>query len=180
VVPIASNIAHRSAGVLVAGVSPRHGFDEQYATFFELVARQLSTAVANARAYEEEKRRAEALAELDRAKTAFFSNVSHEFRTPLTLLLGPVREALVEPHASAAQRARLEVIHRNALRMQRLVNDLLDFSRIEAGRIEAVFEESDLATHTTELASSFRSAIEAADLELVVDAPPIRERVFVD
>jgi len=180
VVPIASNIAHRPSGVLVAGVSPRHGFDEQYATFFELIARQVSTAVVNARAYEDEKRRAEALAELDRAKTAFFSNVSHEFRTPLTLLLGPAQEVLADPRIPAADRQRVEVIQRNALRLQRLVNALLDFSRIEAGRAEALYEKTDLAESTRELASNFQSAIDAAGLTLVVDAPPIGQPVYVD
>jgi PAS domain S-box-containing protein len=179
-VPIASNIAHRPAGVLVAGVSPRHGFDEQYATFFELVARQISSAVASARAYEDEKRRAEALAELDRAKTAFFSNVSHEFRTPLTLLLGPAQEVLADPKIPPADRRRVEVIHRNALRLQRLVNTLLDFSRIEAGRVDAVYESTDLAASTRELASNFQSAVDAAGLALVVDAPPIGQPVYVD
>jgi len=180
VVPIASNIAHRPNGVLVAGVSPRHGFDEQYATFFELIARQVSTAVVNARAYEDEKRRAEALAELDRAKTAFFSNVSHEFRTPLTLLLGPAQEVLDDPRIPAADRQRVEVIHRNALRLQRLVNALLDFSRIEAGRIEALYEKTDLAEATRELASNFQSAVAAAGLTLVVDTPAVGQPVYVD
>ena len=180
VVPIASNIAHRPAGVLVAGVSPRHGFDEQYATFFELVARQISSAVVSARAYEDEKRRAEALAELDRAKTAFFSNVSHEFRTPLALLLGPAQEMLADPKIPPADRRRAEVIHRNALRLQRLVNTLLDFSRIEAGRVDAVYESTDLAASTRELASNFQSAVDAAGLTLVVDAPPVGQPVYVD
>ena len=180
VVPIASNIAHRPAGVLIAGVSPRHSFDEQYASFFELVTRQVSTAIANARAYEDERKRAEALAELDRAKTTFFSNVSHEFRTPLTLLLGPAKDALDDATVSPQQHRRLELIHRNALRMQRLVNTLLDFSRIEAGRADAVFEPTDVGTYTAELASAFRSAVEKAGLSLVIDTPALDEPAYVD
>src|SRR6185503_18491493 len=123
-----------------------------------------------------------ALAELDRAKTAFFSNVSHEFRTPLTLLVGPLEEGLADAGTPLppVHRERQEVAHRNALRLLRLVNTLLDFSRIEAGRIDAHFEPTDLATFTAELASVFRSAIEKADLELVIDCVRVPEAVYVD
>ena len=134
-------------GALVVGVSPCRAFDEGYRRFFELAVRQIATAIGNARAYEEEKRRAEALAELDRAKTAFFSNVSHEFRTPLTLMLGPVEDMLAEARRRdlPEDRELLAVVHRNALRLQKLVNTLLDFSRIEAGRVQASYEPTDLA-----------------------------------
>jgi K+-sensing histidine kinase KdpD len=134
IVPIRSNIAHKLAGVLVAGVSSRLKLDERYKSFFELVTTQIATSIANARAYEEERKRAEALAELDRAKTVFFSNVSHEFRTPLTLLLGPLEDVLAKPEAEvpAEIRSLIDVAHRNGLRLLKLVNTLLDFSRIEA------------------------------------------------
>ena len=181
VLPIPSNLAHRPAGVLVAGASARLAFDDSYRGFAELLTAQVATVVANARAYEEEKRRAEALAELDRAKTAFFSNVSHEFRTPLTLMLGPLGEVLAQPETlTPAARAELSVTQRNALRLLKLVNTLLDFSRIEAGRVEAKYEPTDLATHTADLASSFRSAIDRAGLRLVVDTPPLSRPVYVD
>jgi signal transduction histidine kinase/DNA-binding response OmpR family regulator len=180
VVPIRSNTARRLAGLLVAGVSPRLRLDEQYRGFFELAASQIATAVANARAYEEERKRAEALAEIDRAKTAFFSNVSHEFRTPLTLMLCPLEDALARPDLPAPERERLTVAHRNALRLLKLVNALLDFSRIEAGRAQAVYEPVDLAALTAELAGNFRSACERAGLRLVIDCPPLPEPVHVD
>ena len=133
-------------------------------------------------AREQERQRAETLAELDRAKTAFFSNVSHEFRTPLTLSLAPLQDALGDrTHPlDPVQRQRLELIYRNSLRLLKLVNTLLDFSRIEAGRGSALYEPTDLATYTTELASVFRSAIERAGLQLIVDCPPLPEPVFVD
>ena len=146
------------------------------------VADQLGTALANARAYEQERRRAEALAEVDRAKTTFFSNVSHEFRTPLTLLVGPLEDGLadVQTPLPPVHRDRQEIAHRNALRLLRLVNTLLDFSRIEAGRIDANYEPTDLAQFTAELASVFRSAVEKAGLALVVNCDPLPEPVYVD
>ncbi|HEV2854116.1 MAG TPA: ATP-binding protein [Thermoanaerobaculia bacterium] len=168
------------AGFLVVGISPRLAFDDDYRGFLELAARQIATAIANARAYEEERRRAEALAELDRAKTAFFSNVSHEFRTPLTLMLGPLEDALADPQLPPPDRERLEVVQRNSLRLLKLVNTLLDFSRIEAGRTQASYEPTDLAAFTAELASVFRSAVERAGLRLIVDCPPLDEWAYVD
>ncbi len=160
---------------MVVGISPRRALDDEYRTFLDLVAGQVATALANARAYEEERKRAEALAELDRSKTTFFSNVSHEFRTPLTLMLGPLQDLLRYPddHISQTAREELEVVHRNGLRLLKLVNTLLDFSRIEAGRIQAVYEPTDLAGFTADLAGVFRSAIERAGLRLVVDCPPL-------
>ena len=131
-------------------------------------------------AREEERQRAETLAELDRAKTLFFSNVSHEFRTPLTLILAPLQDVLCDRSLPPSAREQLDLAYRNALRLLKLVNTLLDFSRIEAGRIEAVYEPTDLALFTTELASVFRSAIERAGLRLIVDCPPLTEPVYVD
>ena len=170
------------AGIIVAGISPRRPFDDAYRGFFDLLAGQVASAVASARAYEEEKRRAEALSELDRAKTAFFSNVSHEFRTPLTLMLGPVEDLLARSHTdlSPAAAGQLAVVNRNGLRLLRLVNTLLDFSRIEAGRVRATYQQTDLGSFTADLASNFRSACDRAGLRLVVDCPPTKEAVFLD
>jgi signal transduction histidine kinase len=172
----------RPVGVIVAGISPRLELSETYRAFYDLLAAAVTTELANARAYEEERKRAEALAEIDRAKTAFFSNVSHEFRTPLTLMLGPLEDELAEHDnpLPPARHERLETAHRNSLRLLKLVNTLLDFSRIEAGRTQASYDPTDLATYTTELASVFRSAVEKGGLKLVVNCPALPEPVYVD
>ncbi|PYO94707.1 MAG: response regulator receiver protein [Gemmatimonadetes bacterium] len=182
VMSIPSNKVREPAGLMVVGVSSRLQLDQYYWDFLALVRTQVATAISNARAYEEEKRRAEALAEIDRAKTAFFSNVSHEFRTPLTLMLSPVDDSLTDTTEPLmpVHRERLELIRRNGLRLQKLVNTLLDFSRIEAGRAQATYVPTDLAALTADLASSFRSAVEKAGLRLVVDTPSLAEPVYVD
>jgi len=168
------------AGVLIVGLNPYRLLDEDYRGFLNLATGQISAAIAHAHAYDEERRRAEALAELDRAKTTFFSNISHEFRTPLTLMLGPLEEMLQHAADDDGQRPLLELTYRNGLRLLKLVNSLLDFSRIEAGRVQARYEPTDLAALTTELASLFRSATDKAGLALVVDCPSLREPVYVD
>ncbi len=181
VVPIAQQGQSRPAGLFVAGVNPYRPMDEAYAGFIELVAAQIASGLGAARAYEAERQRAEALAEIDQAKTDFFSNVSHEFRTPLTLMLGPLEEeisALSQSDRAAA--SRLSMVHRNGLRLLRLVNTLLDFSRIEAGRVQARFQPTDLCAYTAELASNFRSACDRAGLRLTTDCVPLGQPIYVD
>ena len=168
-------------GFLVAALNRHRRFDDAYRGFVELVAGHMAAAVGSARSYQAQQQRAEALAELDRAKTAFFSNVSHEFRTPLTLILGPVDELLGRATGVDEQaRQELELIRRNGLRLAKLVNTLLDFSRIQAGRMQAHFEPADLPSVTAELASVFRSAIDRAGLTLTVDCPPLDQPVHLD
>ncbi|SFV00066.1 PAS domain S-box-containing protein [Methylobacterium sp. 174MFSha1.1] len=180
VVPIARQGQDHPAGVFVAGLNPYRPLDEAYRGFVDLFVGQVATGLANANAYEAERRRAEAFAELDRQKTVFFSNVSHEFRTPLTLMLGPLTEVLDAAPVDPDTRRLVELAHRNGLRLLKLVNALLDFSRIEAGRAQAAFEPLDLARFTAELASSFRSATDKAGLGLDVECVPLPEPAFVD
>jgi signal transduction histidine kinase len=178
--PLLTTEGNAPIGFLVTGLNPHRSFDDEYRGFIALVASQMTAAIARADQYERERQRAEALAELDRAKTAFFSNVSHEFRTPLTLMLGPLEDALAAEPDEGPQKQRLDTALRNALRLLRLVNSLLDFSRIEAGRVDVRFQPTDLAALTAELASSFRAAIERAGMTLQVDAKPLPQAAYVD
>ena len=181
VVPIAT-AGQPAQGWLVVGISQRRLFDEDYRTFLGLLASNISAAITAVKRTEDERRRAEMLAELDRAKTSFFSNVSHELRTPLTLMLGPLEDALAAggQGGSPSPVENLKVAHRNSQRLLKLVNTLLDFSRIEAGRIDAVYEAVDICRFTEDLASVFRAATERAGLSLTVDCGPVRAPVYVD
>ncbi len=181
-VPIASQAQDRPAGVFIAALNPYRPLDSAYSGFVELIAGQIAGSLANARAYEQEKKRAESLAELDRAKTTFFSNVSHEFRTPLTLMLGPLEEVLAKPEMQVLtdNRRLVGVAHRNGTRLLKLVNSLLDFSRTEVGRVKAVYRPMDLATFTRDLASSFESLTKKAGLDLQVGCKRLTRPVYID
>ncbi len=179
--PIKQQGQEQPAGFFVIGTNPYRRYDTASSGFVDLLAGQISAGLGNARAYEAERRRAEALAEVDRAKTTFFSNVSHELRTPLTLMLSPVEELLSEAREQTPEdRELLALVHRNGLRLQKLVNTLLDFSRIEAGRMQAVYEPTELGRFTEELASNFHAAMERAGLDFQIDCEPLSEPVYVD
>ncbi|MFK0230534.1 SpoIIE family protein phosphatase [Streptomyces sp. NPDC090303] len=180
-VPLLGHGGTAPYGFLVAGLNRYRPLDDAYHGFVQVVAGYLAAGISHARGYRAERRRAEQLAELDRAKTAFFANISHEFRTPLTLIMGPVEELRASAReGGTAMSAELDMIHRNGLRLGRLVNTLLDFSRIEAGRMRARYEPVDLAAVTADLASVFRSAVERAGLGLRVDCRPLGAPVHVD
>ncbi len=172
----------RPYGYLIVGINRFRPLDQPYLSFLTLIAAQLASGISTTRAYEAERRRAEDLAELDRAKTTFFTNISHELRTPLTLLLGPAEDALGDRHdaLSEANHHRIEIIARNAERLLKLVNTLLDFSRLESGRTAVSFEAVDLAQYTAELASMFDSAVKRAGLTFHIQVEPLPEPVYID
>jgi PAS domain S-box-containing protein len=182
IVPLKKSGQDELAGFFISGISPRLEFNEDYKSFLTLVAGQVSTAIANVSVLEEERKRMQKIVELDKAKTHFFNSVSHEFRTPLTLMLGPLEEVTAETNKSLSltDRQQLITVHQNALRLLKLVNTLLDFSRIEAKRVQASFEPADLSSFTSELASSFQSVIEKAGLKYEVSCSRLSESVYVD
>jgi signal transduction histidine kinase/DNA-binding response OmpR family regulator len=180
--PLLDAGGEQPTGVIVLGVSPRLSLDDNYQIFYEMLASTISTAINEAQGFQEERKRAEALAEIDKAKTTFFSNVSHEFRTPLTLMLGPLEDLLAggKGELLPVVAEEVEVIHRNSLRLLKLVNTLLEFSRLEANREKAYYEATDLPTLTEDIASNFRSAIERAGVKYHVHLEQLSEPVFVD
>jgi signal transduction histidine kinase len=178
-VPLLTGESVLPSGCLILGASPRRAADDAYVQFAAQAGAHVAVALTSAMAFELERTRAEALAALDRAKTAFFTNVSHEFRTPLTLLLGPLEEALASD-SRALQGVDLDACHRNAQRLLRLVNGLLDFVRLESGRVEPRFEPVDLGVLTAEYASTFRAAVERAGLQLRIELSPGTDDVYVD
>ncbi|MFN3997912.1 ATP-binding protein [Algoriphagus sp.] len=182
VFPIQIASREQPFGFFVAGVSARRELDHAYSNFYDLLSNTVNTAFSNIYSYEQERKRAEALAEIDKAKTVFFSNISHEFRTPLTLILGPLEELLnkKDNNFSESEIGNLESTHRNGIRLLKLVNTLLDFSRVESGRQQGVFSLVDIITITKNLASNFRSVIEKADLKLEVKADSIIQPMYVD
>jgi signal transduction histidine kinase len=173
VLPLATPGQDRVAGVVVLGVSPYRELDGEYRSFLSLVGGHIATAVADVQAYEAERRRARSLAELDRAKTEFFTGVSHELRTPLTLIAGPVQDALDDTAhpLPAVHRNRLDVVRRNSGRLRRLVDTMLDFARLEGGRLTAQRVPVDLSRLTRGIAESFAPAAHRAGLRFVVDRP---------
>jgi PAS domain S-box-containing protein len=178
--PIAASNSAGSPMLVMAGTSRCLPLDDLYRDFFESIALCLTVALISVQARDAERRSLEALAVIDRAKTAFFSNVSHEFRTPLTLMVSPLEELVQADNHTPDQRDLLVLVQRNSRRLMKLVNSLLEFSRIEAGRATASYVQTDIALLTADIVSSFRSATDRAGLALRVESAEHMEPVYLD
>jgi signal transduction histidine kinase/DNA-binding response OmpR family regulator len=181
VLPVVMLGTRKPIGVLVLGINPYWRPDEAYTAFAAMAARQLGVIVTDAVSYQNERKRQLALAELDRARTEFFQNVTHELRAPLTMLLTPLQDILVEPGVvlSAATRNTVETSVRAGDRLQRVVDALLDLSRAESGALIPDREDIDLTSVTAEVVEGYRPATEGR-LNLRVDLPPQPLRAYVD
>ena len=182
VMPIRFAFKEEVSGFLTIGISPHQPFNEEYKSFLNMAVLQIQTVMTSALAQENANILSDELAKIDRAKTAFFSNISHEFRTPLTLLLGPLEEAIstISEGKSILLKEDLESAHRNALRLLKLVNSLLDFSRVEAGKVDANFESTDLSTYTTELVAQFETVFDRGGVLLEINVEPLSGLVNID
>jgi signal transduction histidine kinase/DNA-binding response OmpR family regulator len=179
-VPIARGGHDPVDGFLVVGIPDDLVFDPAYATFVEMAAVAVGRSVAAARVREAERQRVSDIAELDQAKTDLFGNASHELRTPLALIIGHLDQLREDGGLTDSSRAAVEVAQRSAVRMLKLINAMLDFSRLEVGQGIGEFRETDVPRLTAETAAMFRSAVQRAGLRLVVDCPALPELVCVD
>ncbi|KAG0228517.1 hypothetical protein BGW42_002108 [Actinomortierella wolfii] len=176
ILPILENpsvLESRITTVLIVGINPYQMLDNEYLDFLALLVGNIGSLLHFGRVRENERMNAEALYELNQAKISFFQNVSHELRTPLTLMLAPLEDVIAQTPSNSALRPNLEMIQRNTRRLLKLVNTLLQFSRIEAGRSHAMFEETDLAKYTRDISANFESVARGFHLDFKVDCQPL-------
>ena len=157
--------------VIVVGSSSRLNNDGEFADYLELAAALIGAGLSGLRELALERQHSETLRELDAAKSAFLANVSHELRTPLSLISAPLQEVLSDEAITGRARERLVLVRGNVVRLSRMVDAMLDFSRMEAGRIVPNLTEVDVAAQLRSLAAGFGPAIERAGLEFTVDLP---------
>jgi PAS domain S-box-containing protein len=175
-----SSLQGEPFGWCVFGLNPRYRYDREYRIFLDALTRIIFTAFNTVESFKREREKAEALAELDKAKTTFFNNISHELRTPLTLMLGPLEEVMQENSLPSAVAKNAALAYRNTERLYKLVNQLLEFTRLEAGRVDASFKAVDIKSATAEIARTFEHAMQKAGLQFVVELAPIDKPVFID
>ncbi|KZT38755.1 hypothetical protein SISSUDRAFT_1046495 [Sistotremastrum suecicum HHB10207 ss-3] len=177
----ARNADNGVVAIMILGVNSRGPYDPEYANYVDMMRTNLGTALSSIIHQEAEAQRNKELQSLDAAKSAFFSNASHELRTPLTLIAAPLQDILEMTTVDGAAKTKLKMMQRNVARLGRLVDSLLDFSRIEAGKLVGRFRPVRIGEFTEDLASLFRGTIEKNNLEFIVDCPRDRDAtVYLD
>ncbi|KAI8619659.1 hypothetical protein BC830DRAFT_1103147 [Chytriomyces sp. MP71] len=182
VIPITTNNDETPA-LLVVGTNSSLAFDQAYTEFVQMIQHEVSMAYVNIKSLETAKAQAQALMELDKAKTSFFMSMSHELRTPLGLIIGPVEDCLIDPDFALTenQSMQLELVRKNSVRLLKLVNSLLDIGRLNSGCMKAVFRPIDVSEKTGQYFSMFQSAIEKAGLKYLTEIENVDPNVvFLD
>lgn len=180
VVPICSDSSTEiPESVLVLGLNVRRPFDAEYDSWVHVIRSHLASSLTSVKAVEAEKKRVEDQVRMEKAKTAWFRGAAHDLRSPLALVSGPLDDVL---HSNLApkQKNSLTTAKRNVDRLMRLVDALMDFSRLEAGKVEGRFVPTDLVPFIAELAGLFRPAIERMGIDLVLDLETSDRLVYVD
>ncbi|CED83967.1 response regulator receiver sensor signal transduction histidine kinase [Phaffia rhodozyma] len=167
VIPISDEDSRKI--VFICGLNSRRPYDKDYQSWIRLLKYQLASGLKGVASFQAQLVKAEELAKLDRAKTTFFSNTSHELRSPLTLIQGPIADLLAMETNGGSRKRLLSLADRNCQRLTRLVNMLMDVSQVDAGRMKGVFSPKQLGVYTADLASLFRSAIEKGGVTYDVD-----------
>ena len=118
--------------------------------------------------------------ELNELKSLFFTNITHEFRTPLTLILGPAGELLKSKELQKNSLRQAELIQRNAQRLLRLVNQLMEFRKVEKGKMELFMEQTDIALILNDIYDSFNSMAESKNIDFVLSLQKKELPAYVD
>ncbi|MGB3511586.1 MAG: response regulator [Microcoleaceae cyanobacterium] len=170
-------------GKIIGSISLRQNSDQRrwQASEIELaeaVASQAAIAVQQSRLYQTTRQQAERLIEADRLKTEFFQNISHEFRTPLTLIIGLLEEAVNSKQDLPQDQAGIAL--RNSRRLLRLVNQLLDLQKIDAGRMQPCFRPCNLVAFCRNIVESFAPYCQKKELNLVTEFSDNCPSVYLD
>ncbi|MEX0269412.1 response regulator [Leptolyngbyaceae cyanobacterium UHCC 1019] len=171
-----------SDGKIIGSISLRQNHQPRRWSLSEIeltqaVAAQAAIAVQQARLYQKTRQQAEQLLALDRQKTEFFQNISHEFRTPLTLTIGPLEGAVAKEQGLSYEQSVIAL--RNSRRLLRLVNQLLDLQRLDAKRMQPSFRPADLVEFVSQTVDSFRAYCDRKDIRLLTHLQSCPE-VYLD
>ncbi|MET0189626.1 MAG: ATP-binding protein, partial [Pseudonocardia sediminis] len=166
------------AGGVTLAASPLITMDDDYRLFLRLVIGHIGTAMTVARVQEAERTRRDGQVRNEQIRSDHYAGLGDEFRGPLTLVLGPLDR--LREHTDASVRSEVELAQRNAQRILKLVNGLLDVSTLQSGLLEGMYAPTELGTFTGELAAAFGPVAERAGLRLDVDCPPTDRPVWVD
>ncbi len=169
-------------GKIIGSISLRQNHHPRYwhaaeVDLAQTVASQAAIAVQQSRLYQKTRQQAEQLIELDRQKTEFFQNISHEFRTPLTLMIGPLEAAIANKSGLPYEQA--EIALRNSRRLLRLVNQLLDLQRLDAGRMQPTFRPCNLVDFVTQTVTAFHPYCAKKGINLTTHLEPCNP-VYLD